>query len=305
MSLRQRALYSPSAGRPPIAWPANARVAVWVSPNIEHYEYIPALVTARDPWPRTTHPDVQQYTYRDYGNRVGVWRLMALLRELEIPPTFSLNSGVLDLYPELIDIVSAPECAVMGHGVFNTAYIDHLTRAEERDWLESMVADIESRTGKRVRGTLGPGISASVHTPDLLAELGLSYQAEWVLDDQPSPILVSSGRLISMPYTFELNDARMIGDPCSPDDFYDACWRQFRTLYEEGSASGQVMCIALHTFISGQPHMIPTLRRLLEAMKAFEHVWFTTADTIADWYLDNSYDGHRQFAVDAARGAER
>jgi peptidoglycan/xylan/chitin deacetylase (PgdA/CDA1 family) len=291
------------AGRPPISWPDGARLAVWVAPNVEHYEYELSMRTDRDPWPRTPHPDVQQYSYRDYGNRQGIWRLDRLFRDFEIPPTFSLNSGMLAHYPEVADLIAASNGAVMAHGVYNSQYLHQLDAAEERDVLAASIEEIALRTGKRAGGYLGPGISATVNTPDILAELSLRYQAEWVLDDQPTPIHVASGRLVSMPYTFELNDARMINDPCSPEQFADACLRQFRTLRAEGARSGRVMCVALHSFISGQPHIAAQLRDVFDEMRRFDDVWFATGDDIAAWYLEHSYDDHLSYATEAAASA--
>ena len=290
LDLRTRTPYSALPTRPPIHLPGGARLAVWVAPNVEHYEYQPARLTDRDPWPRTPHPDVQQYSYRDYGNRQGVRRFERLFRDFEIPPTFSLNSGVLAHYPEIADLVARSDGAVMAHGVYNTEYLHQLDADEERERFADSIDEIYQRTGKKAGGYLGPGISATVNTPDVLSALGLRYQAEWVLDDQPTPITVERGRLISMPYTFELNDARMINDPCSPDQFADACLRQFRLLHREGATSGRVMCIALHTFVSGQPHIAARLHEVFEEMRGHDDVWFATADEIADWYLEHCYD---------------
>ena len=295
--LRDRVPYSAIESRPPVRWPDNARLAVWLVPNVEHYEFKPTHVGERDPWPRTPHPDVAQYSWRDYGNRVGIWRLLRILDEFELTPTFALNSGSLAYYPELTEMIATRACAVMGHGVYNTAYVNHLDAGEEREWLIDIIDTVRSSTGKSIKGTLGPGISATTSTPDLLAEVGLLYQSDWVLDDQPTPILVQHGRLISMPYSFELNDARMIGDACTPEDFFDACRRQFRMLLREGGASGRVLGIAFHTFVSGQPHMADGLRRLFAELRDEPGVWFTTADEIAAWYLDHHYAEHLSFAL--------
>jgi peptidoglycan/xylan/chitin deacetylase (PgdA/CDA1 family) len=302
--LRDRAPFSPLSSRPPITWPDGARLAVWVAPNVEHYEYELSMRTDRDPWPRVPHPDVQQYSYRDYGNRQGIWRLDRLFHDFEIPPTFSLNSGVLAHYPEVADLIAASDGAVMAHGVYNSQYLHQLDAAQEREALAASIEDIALRTGKQAGGYLGPGISATVNTPDILAELGLRYQAEWVLDDQPTPIHVASGRLVSLPYTFELNDARMINDPCSAEQFADACLRQFRTLRAEGARNGRVMCVALHSFISGQPHIAAQLRDVFDEMRRYEDVWFATGDQIAAWYLEHNYDEHLRFATQLARSTE-
>ena len=198
--------YSPIIDRPRITWPGGARVALWVSPNVEHYEYIPRFDGKRDPYPRSPYPDVQQYSYCDYGNRVGFWRMLEVLDRHAVRCTVSLNLAVLDHFPEVKDAMVARGWAFMSHGLYNTQYITTYSEEEERSFIRDNVDRLKRHTGDRLKGFFGPSFSGTVRTPDLLAEAGILYHCDWVHDDQPVPINVRSGRLISVPYSTEIND---------------------------------------------------------------------------------------------------
>jgi allantoinase len=290
--------YSPIIDRPRITWPGGARVALWVSPNVEHYEYLPAATGGRNPWPRTPHPDVQQYSYRDYGNRVGFWRMLEVLDEFKIRCTTSLNLAVLDHYPQIRDAMVERDWDFMSHGVYNTQFLNSYTEEQEREFYRDSIETLKRHTGKRLKGMLGPGISATERTPDLMAEAGLIYHADWWHDDQPVPIKVKKGRLISMPYTIELNDGILFRNHFEGEHFIEICKAQFDQLYEEGAEGGRVMCIALHPFATGQPHRSRHLYRVFEYILKHSGVWQTTADEIAEHYLAHCYD---QAVEDARR----
>lgn len=291
---RDRVLYSPLADRPAITWPDDARIAVWVSPNIEHYEFTPPQTSKqRDPWPRMPHPDVQMYGFKDYGNRVGVWRMADLLDELDIKATVSLNMAVMDHFPEIATLITDLDWKVMSHGIYNTRFSYGLTEEEERAWLIDTIDTLRRHTGLELRGMLGPAISGTVRTPDLMAELGLIYHTDWAHDDIPVPLAVESGQLISVPYSFEINDAPLMAGNHDSAYFIEAAKRQFDTLYREG---GKVMCLALHPFLFGQPHTIDDLREILRYITGHDDVWMTTADDIAQHYLDHHYDTQLTYA---------
>jgi allantoinase len=290
ISPRDRVAYSPIVARPVLRWPGGARIALWIAPNIEIYEYLPLEGQARRPWPRRVpHPDVMQYSHRDYGNRVGFWRMVDALDELDVRCTASLNMGVLEQYPEIGEAIRSRGWAVMSHGIYNTRYLYDMSTIEEQDFYKQVAEILLRHTGLHLRGMLGPAASATVRTPDLMAEAGLVYHTDWVHDDQPVPIRVRSGRLISIPYSFELNDGALFrpGRGFDGDYFTDACKAQFDRLYAEAEISGRVMCISLHPFLIGQPHMIRHLREILHYILAHDRVWQTTADEIATYYLDN------------------
>jgi peptidoglycan/xylan/chitin deacetylase (PgdA/CDA1 family) len=290
ISPSERVDYSPIVERPQIRWPNDARVALWVVPNIEHYEYLPPPNVLRDPWPRVPHPDVQQYSYRDYGNRVGLWRMADMCEEYGVRCTVSLNLAVLDHYEQIADLIRARDWCVMSHGIYNTRYVYELSEEEEREWLRDNVETLRRHTGWGLKGMLGPAISGTARTPDLMVEAGLVYHADWIHDDEPVPINVESGRLISIPYSYELNDAPLFAKHYGGDYFAQICKEQFDVLYKEGETSGRVMCIALHPFLIGQPHMIDYLREVFEYLSRYDDVWWTTGDAIAEHYLEHHYD---------------
>ena len=292
--------YSPIIDRPPITWPGGARVAFWVSPNVEHYEYRPAPDGKRDPYPRSPHPDIQQYAYYDYGNRVGFWRMLEVLDKYAVRCTVSLNLGVLDHFPEIKAAMIERDWEYMSHGVYNTQYITTLSETEERNFIADNIASLASHTGKRLKGFFGPSFTGTERTPDLLAEAGILYHCDWVHDDQPVPIKVDSGRLISVPYSAEINDGVVLRTYCDGDYFARICMAQFDQLYREGADSGRVMCIALHPFLIGQPHRAQHLDRALDYILSHDGVWATTADEVAEYYLAHHYDA----AVAHRAGAE-
>ena len=282
--------YSPIIERPPIRWPNSARVALWIAPNIEHYEYLPEFDGVRTPWPRVPIPDVQQYSYRDYGNRVGFWRMTEVLDKHNIRCCVSLNLAVLEHYPEIAEAMIERDYDFMSHGIYNTRYLNALSEEEEREFYRDNIETLRRHTGKPLKGMLGPAVSGTDRTPDLMAEAGLIYHTDWVHDDQPVPIRVKSGKLVSVPYSFELNDVPVFRSNFEGDYFAQICKAQFDQLYEEGAESGRVMCIALHPYLIGQPHRVKYLDEILGYIMSHEGVWQTTADEIAEHYIANHYD---------------
>jgi len=285
-----RVVYSPIIDRPPIRWPNGARIAFWVAPNVEHYEYLPDYDGVRNPWPRTPYPDVQQYGYRDYGNRVGFWRMLEVLDAHRVKCCVSLNLAVLEHYPEIAKAMVDRNWDFMSHGIYNTRYLDTYDEEQERAFYRDCVDTLYRHTGKRLKGMLGPAVSGTLGTPDLMAEAGLVYHTDWVHDDQPVPIRVAHGRLVSVPYSFELNDVPVFARHFEADYFVQICKDQFDRLYQEGETSGRVMCIALHPFLFGQPHRARYLDEILAYILSHEGVWQTTADEIAEHYLEHDYD---------------
>lgn len=282
--------YSPIIERPAIKWPNNARVAFWVSPNVEHYEYMPELDGQRDPWPRTPHPDVQQYAYRDYGNRVGFWRMLETLDKHDIRCTVSINLAIFEHFPEIGTALVERGYDFMSHGIYNTRYLNPYTEEQEREFYRDSIDTLKRYTGRQLKGMLGPAISGSERTPDLMAEAGLIYHSDWMHDDQPVPIKVKSGKLVSVPYSVELNDHVLFTSHHEGEHFLQTCKDQFDQLYREGIDSGRVMCIPLHPFLIGQPHRVKYLDQVLDYIMSHEGVWQTTADEIAEYYIEKCYD---------------
>ena len=290
--------YSPIIERPPIKWPNGARVALWVAPNVEHYEFLPDYDGVRNPWTRTPYPDVREYSYRDYGNRVGFWRMLEVLDKHSIRCCVSLNMAVLEHFPEIGEAMVQRNYDFMSHGIYNTRYLNTYSEEQEREFYRDTIDTLKRHTGKRLKGMLGPAITGTERTPDIMAEAGLIYHTDWAHDDQPVPIRVESGKLVSVPYSFELNDAPLFRLHYEGDYFARIVKAQFDQLYKEGAESGRVMCIALHPFLIGQPHRINYLDDMLGYIMSHDGVWQTTADDIAEYYIANYYDQ----MVDHAQG---
>jgi peptidoglycan/xylan/chitin deacetylase (PgdA/CDA1 family) len=287
--------YSPIVDRPPIRWPNDARVAFWVVPNVEFYEWDPPPNAYRNAWPR--HPYVKGYSWRDYGNRVGFWRMLDVFDRAGIRPTASLNMAVLDHFPEIREAMVERDWELMSHGLYNTRYLFGLDADEERALIQDTIETLQRHTGRQLKGMFGPAASITANTMDLMAEAGLIYSADWYLDDQPFPLNVESGRLVCVPYTWELNDGLWMTEGYGKgmgtqeaDFFLQMCKDQFDVLYEEGAESGRVMCIALHTSIFGQPYRVRYLEEALDYVLSHEGVWAATADEIAEHYLEHHYD---------------
>lgn len=278
--------YSPIITRKPFKLPGQARVAVWVIPNIEYFDIglpLPSSMVSRQ-----IVPDVKNYGVRDYGARIGVWRLMEVLDRHNIKGTVALNSDVCEHYPIIIEEGKKRGWEFMGHGTTNSIHLHGLTETEERQVISRTLDTIARSSGERPRGWLSPGLSETFHSPDILAEEGVKYLCDWCSDDQPYTMRVRKGSLISIPYTQDINDIQIfIEQHLTPAQFYEVVKDQFDTLYSEGASQARVMAIALHPFIIGAPLRIGWLDKALKYISSHEKVWFATGWEIASWYYDN------------------
>ncbi len=310
-SIQDLVRYAPVTTRPRVSWPGGKRLAFWIVPNVEFYEYTPPPARGRETWDRVpSHPDVREYGFRDYGNRVGIWRMTDVLDQYPVRPTVSLNLALLDHFPEITQLIRERGWAVMSHGIYNTRFLYGMDEAQERAFYADNVASLLRHTGQRLQGILTPAITNTTRTPELIAQAGLSYHADWVHDDVPVPILVPGQRLVSMPYSYDLNDAPLWdGRPYGGRYFVDACKAAFDRLYAESSDGGRVFCIALHPYQIGQPHHIGHLREILDHVCAHDGVWHASGDEIAAHFLAHDYDRHvahgAQLAAQAADLASR
>ena len=198
-----RFAYAPAIDRPIIKWPGNARVAFWVAPNMEFFEYLPES--------RPTQPDIPHYARMDYGNRVGFWRMLDVLNKHKVRACCCLNLEILDHFPEIKDAMIAADWDYMAHGLYNSRPIYDYTEDQERAYWQDFAIHLQAMTGKRLKGRLGGGAGYTVLTDDLMAEAGCLYHTSWIIDDQPWPINVRGGqKFIYVPYTGQTNDAGML-----------------------------------------------------------------------------------------------
>jgi allantoinase len=290
-AVHSRIPYSPIVDRSPISWPGGRRLALWVVPNIEHYEYGPP-VGAFPAYPRTPDPDVRRFAYHDYGNRVGFWRMLEVIDRWDIACTASLNVGVLDLYPQLGEAMAERGWDLMSHGLYNTRFLTELSYEDERGFLEDCNAVLRRHTGRNFDGMLGPYITATPQTPDVMAEVGMRFHADWVHDERPSPLRTKGGhRMVALPYNYEFNDAPLLmRSSVEADEFAERCIAHFDALYNAEDETGRMMCIVLHPFTIGQPHRISALDRVFAHVRAHDDVWVAGGSAIVDHYLAHNYD---------------
>ena len=273
--------YIPVNRRPKITWPGGARVAVWVSPNFEAF-----ALDEKMPVGKGKIPDVMYWSLRDYGARVGVFRVMDVLSQRGIRASVMLNSDVCDVYPEIIEDALKLDWEFLGHNESNTRPLNDIPPDDEQRVIHDSLARIEQATGKRPRGWLGSGVQETWNTLDYLADEGLRYVCDWVNDDQPYMIDAGDKQLVSLPYSMEINDRPAFDRYYrSSDEFELMIRRQFDVLYREGAESGRVMSISVHPFIIGVPHRIWALESGLDYIASHDDVWFATGEEIVDHYL--------------------
>jgi allantoinase len=278
--------YSPMVTRKPFKLPNQARVAVWVGVNIEYFD-IGLTCFGGVSGMAAAPPNVRDYGVRDYGNRVGIWRLTEVLDKHNIRGSVLLNSMVCEHYPIIIREGKKRGWEFLGHGTTNSILLTGLSETEEKQMITATLDGITKAVGQRPLGWLGPALQESFNTPDILAENGVKYLCDWCCDDQPFPLKVKKGSLISVPYSVDLNDMpAFLGQKVTPQQFFEMIKDQFDILYREGADQARVMCIALHPFLIGMPYRIAWLDKALEYIKLHEDVWVTTSGEIASWYYE-------------------
>ena len=277
-----RYAYSAITRRPDYSWPDGRRLAVYIGFNIEHFAFGEGLGAALGP--RTPEPDVLNYSWRDYGNRVGVWRCLELFETLKLPVGALINTALYDYCPEVIEAFVRRGDELIGHGHTNSERQGEMSEVEEKRLLEQCRDRIAKESGKTPAGWLSPWISESLVTPDLLAEAGYRYTLNWCHDDQPVKFATRSGSLWSIPYPQEMNDIPMIVarqmDGC---DFADMIVDNFDEMLAQSEAQPLVMGIALHPYIVGQPYRLRHLRRALTHIAQSQKAWFATPGRICDF----------------------
>lgn len=289
--------YLPYNKRPKLIWPGGARVAFWVAPNIEFYELNPPPNPTRTAWPRPL-PDVLAYSYRDYGNRTGFWRMVEAMDECGVRGSVSLNVAVCDHHPEIIAECVKRNWEFYSHGIYNTRYVFGMDAAQERAVIRDSRETIAKHTGQRLDGWLAPALTYTDHTIELLAEEGLIYTCDLFHDDQPTPLNTRTGRMVSIPYSLDMNDTiAYYTNAITPRQYGAIIKAQFDQLYEEGANSGTVMCIPLHPYQVGQPHRMAAFADALRYITSHDRVWVATGREIARYFIDQHFDAF----VDAAK----
>jgi allantoinase len=276
--------YSAITRRPVFDWPNGKRLAVYLGLNLEHFAFGEGL--GAELAPGGPQPDVLNYAWRDYGNRVGVWRLLDLFDDLALPASVLVNSSIYGYCPEVMDAVRARGDEVVGHGRSNAERQGILLEADERALIAEATTVIAAAEGKPPQGWLGPWISQSPITPDLLQEAGYTYLLDWCMDDQPVWMGTrNGGRILSIPYPQEINDIpSIVARKDSASQFADMIIGNFDEMLAQSRSQPLVMGIALHPYIVGQPYRLRELRRALRHIANRRgDIWFTTAGAIAEY----------------------
>ncbi|MGF1933605.1 MAG: polysaccharide deacetylase family protein [Nostoc sp. ChiQUE02] len=274
--------FQPITQRPVLKLPNNARVAVWVVMNVEHFTF-GKLGTAIQPH-LNSYPEIANYGWRDYGNRVGIWRLFELFAELEIPVTAAVNGEICRFYPEIMTAIQKYGWEVMAHGINNSTGHSGMDRETEIDIIDRTLILLRQATGKTAKGWLTPGFSITESTFELLHSAGIVYTADWANDDQPYWYPLPNGRLLAIPYTIEANDISLcLSNRFSGVEFAQAIIDQFDQLWQDGESQGRVMAIGLHPFIVGQPLRLKYLKQCLLHIKNKSDTWLTTGEGIYNW----------------------
>ena len=285
MSLKThgRYRYSPISGRPHYDWPDGKRLAFYLAVNVEHFHFGEGL--GHTPSYATPQPDVRNYAWRDYGLRVGIWRLFDLFDELELPACLLVNSAVYDYAPQVLERARVRGDEIVAHGRTNSERQGDLGEAAERALIHEATATIARHEGQMPQGWLGPWISETKATPDLLKEEGYSYVLDWPLDDQPVWLTTRAGPLLAMPYPVEINDApALLTRHHTAADFTGMIVDQFDEMLRQSVQQPLVCAISLHTPIVGQPFRLAQLRRALQHIRTQAdngQVWFTRPGEIA------------------------
>lgn len=290
LTTRDRVPYEPIVQRPPFVLPGGARVAVWTIVNLENWLPESAMPRAVLPPPtgKALLPDIPNWCWHEYGMRVGFWRILEALKKRDLRATLALNGSVCGLYGAACQAALDANWEFMGHGLIQQP-MHHVE--DQADAIRQTIDAIRSFTGKPPRGWESPGLTETGDTADLLAEAGIEYVADWVLDDQPVRIHTRAGPLVSVPYTVELNDVVMSAVQQQPSD---EIWRrgrdQFDQLYEEGLTLPRVMAISVHPYLTGAPHRIRYLAKLYDHILAHEGVLMCTGEEILDIYQSQHRD---------------
>ncbi len=271
--------------RKSFTWPGGKTLAIWIIPNVEVWQYDSPAGAAISPNTNNKVPDVINYSWREYGMRVGLWRIADMLDASGVRATVALNSMVCEVFPKAIEEMKKRRWEFMGHGITNSWNLDGLPLEEERRTIQAVLRTIEQATGKKPAGWLGPGLAETSNTLDLLAEEGVVYVGDWNSDDQPFAMRVKKGKMFTVPYGMDINDMGLINrQGYTGEQYLRALTDQFDTLYADSQKTARVMGIPLHPFLLGQPWRAPYLKKAIDHFKQHDRVWFATGSEIVEAY---------------------
>ena len=286
--------WSPITTRGILRWPQDARVALCVIVTLEHMEWLPpegsfqpinlAGGSAARPF-----PDYARLSHREYGHRVGIFRVLDVLEKHGIKPTVALDALTAANYPYLVRHLLERGCEIIGHGVSVSRMItSNMSEQEERDYIQESLAALTTATGVTPQGWLGPEYGESSRTPQLLAEAGIRYLCDWANDEQPYPLTTPQGEILALPIMLEMDDVNALADRRVDVDRYAQMLKEgFDTRYEDGATNARLLALHLHPWLIGQPFRIGYLDDALGHMVRRQGVWAASGGEIVDWYRRN------------------
>ncbi len=270
--------------RPKVSWPAGNKMALFVVVALEFFPLDQPAQPFKAPGGMVTpYPDLRHYTLRDYGNRVGVFRVAKVLEKHGIVPTVAINSMVAARYPFLVDFVTGKGWEVMGYGVdMGKVHFGGQDEAEETARIQEALGVLREMSGQKVTGWASPAKSESMKTLDLVAAEGIDYVTDWISDEMPFPLTTANGPLTALPLQHEMDDQTiMLQYQHTEDQFVEQLTDQFDVLYREATAEdGRMMTLTIHPWMSGQPHRIGALDRALAHIAGHDGVWSASGTEI-------------------------
>lgn len=281
----ERIAYSAITERPRLTLPDGKRMAVWIIVNVEEWnpkETMPRTVLT-PPAGGAPMPDIPNWAWHEYGNRVGFWRMLEVFDEFEVPAALAINGSAIAAYEPIARAARDRNWEFIGHG-FSQKNMQKVEN--EREDIARTTKVITDFVGKRPRGWLGPGLTETWETPDILVEEGYSYVCDWVLDDEPVVLKTRTKPILNVPYTQECNDvAMMLIQHHKASEYFDRASDQFDQIHHDARHSARVMAIVVHPYIMGAPHRLKYFRKIVEKIASYEDMAFMTGEQIADWYL--------------------
>ena len=283
--------WSPIISRPSLRWPENAPVALCVILVLEHMEWeapdgsFQVVNLSGGSAPRA-FPDYARVSHREYGHRVGIFRLLDVLEKHGIRPTIAMDAITAENYPYLVRHCLDRGCEVIGHGISVSRMItSNMTEGEEREYIQTSIDAVTRATGTAPRGWLGPEYGESQRTPQLLAEAGLRYVCDWANDEQPYPMTTGANPFFALPILYELDDVAALAQRrVTVVQYQHMLTESFDTLREDGAANGRLLALNLHPWLVGQPFRIGSIDQALGHMIGQGGVWAATGSEIIDWY---------------------
>ena len=285
MHPRERLPYSAIEGRPPLKFPNGVRLVIWPVLALEEWDMARpmARMVISPPQGQPQQPDHPNWSWHEYGMRVGFWRMRKVFTRLGVTPTVTLNARVCETYPEVVKACMDSGWELNAHGYDQVPM--HKTEDQRGVIMKSMDI-IEKFSGKRPRGWFGPGLTQTFDTLDYLSEAGVEYIGDWVLDDEPVTLKTTHKPVVALPYNFEIHDIVMMALQHHPSDMmYLRARDQFEWLYQESAERPKIMAIACHPYLSGVPHRIGHVQRTFEELLGREGVVCWDGAKILDWYL--------------------